>query len=386
MKILHSGDWHVRDADIEEIILCLAKITDMAHQQGPDLIVIAGDLFHSQDTKLDSPSAKLVVFTISKLAEVAPVAIVLGTPSHDGKAPEILELVTGKYPVRVASRPMQVVLKDDRRLFDIEYLNAMNSGKIEAIVSLIPQPTKQFLQTTDEGISEAMSGIFAGFGAKASEFDVPHILVGHWNVGGAELSTGQFMTGRDIEISRDQMALAKADLICLGHIHKAQEFYSGSIYRVNDGELEDKGFWIHHLINDADGFFVESEFIQTACKKLIRVNQDLTNPNEQSRTINADGAYVRIDMKVWQDEAAKINKEALEQFYMDAGALGVDIRLIRVPRETLRAESVRQAETLSDKIIEQAKIKGEEVPEGVLLLAEKLESMTAQDLIQEATL
>ena len=49
----------------------------------------------------------------------------------------------------------------------------------------------------------AMSGIFAGFGAKSAEFDCPHIAAGHISMGGAYISETQTLIGVDIEITKE---------------------------------------------------------------------------------------------------------------------------------------------------------------------------------------
>jgi DNA repair exonuclease SbcCD nuclease subunit len=84
MKILHSADWHVRDKDIEEITKCLGFLVETARTEGTDLITIAGDCFDSRDIKLDSQSAKLVIKIISELADICPVAVVLGRQAMMG--------------------------------------------------------------------------------------------------------------------------------------------------------------------------------------------------------------------------------------------------------------------------------------------------------------
>jgi len=242
-----------------------------------------------------------------------------------------------------------------------------------------------------------MNGLFAGFGAKASEFDCPHILVGHWNVSGSILPTGQVMTGKDIDIGFDQMMLARPDLIALGHIHKPQQigdraFYSGSLYPLTWGELEAKGFYVHTL----DGHkLVESKFIETPIRKLCRVSADYTKEplpeqcegfayqlTSEIITSECEGASVRCDFTVWQDEAALIPKEGIKQLYLDAGALDVDIRINTVPRETIRAAAVMEAETLKDEFAEMAKIRGEEIDPEILSMAEKLETVPAEELLK----
>ena len=59
MKLLHFADAHLRDKDIKECEKCLNFIVETAEAESVDLIVFAGDFFHSQELKLDSQSAEL---------------------------------------------------------------------------------------------------------------------------------------------------------------------------------------------------------------------------------------------------------------------------------------------------------------------------------------
>jgi len=370
MKILHLADIHAREKDIEEIEKCLGLVIDTAEKESVDLVVIAGDCFDSRDIKLDSLSAKLIIKTVSELANQCPVIIILGTPSHDGTAPEILNYAQGAHEVIVASRPGQ------------SYIEGIDKRN-DVVLTLIPTPTKQFFQT-ESGIAEsnveiaqAMNGLFAGFGAQASEFNCPHILVGHWQVAGSVVSTGQVLTGHDIDIPFDSMMLANPDLICLGHIHKPQQigdraFYPGSLYPLTWGELEAKGFYIHELEGKK---LIESKFIETPIRKLVRLSDDFVKSEESGdRSPDAiKGAHVRLDVTVYQDEAASIDKEQIESGYIALGAESVDIRIIRIPRETVRSESVLKVNTLRDKISAMAELREETVSESVLRKADFLE-------------
>ncbi|MFA5323906.1 MAG: metallophosphoesterase [Smithella sp.] len=368
LKVLHLADIHPREKDAEELKKCLSFVVMVAQSEKVDLTLIAGDTFSLEATnKIDSPVVKLIIEAVSALADIGPVFIIEGTQSHDGAAPEILQYVKGKYPVHVTTMPEQIYVK-----------------QLDVVLTLIPTPTKQFFKTeggiveSNSEISMAMNAVFAGFGAQAHEFPTsPHILSGHWNVSGSILPTGQVMTGKDIDIGFDQMMLAAPDLIALGHIHKPQQigdraFYSGSLYPLTWGELEAKGFYIHEL----DGHkLVESRFIETPIRKLIRVEEDLVNEIE-SKDFDMEivkGAYVRVDFTVYQDEAGKIDKEATIAFYKDFGAIDVDIRIIRVPRQTVRSESVLKVNTLRDKIKAMAELREETVSESVLQKADLLE-------------
>ena len=384
MRILHLADIHARDKNIEEIETCLWFVVQQA--KDVDLIVIAGDIFDSRDIRLDSKAAKLIIKTVSELADIAPVAVIVGTPSHDGTAPEILRYSRGKHFIHVSSMPEQIYLVGG----ELSLSPGIGNIKPDAILTMIPQPTKQYfnqgsISESNDSISQAMNGLFAGFGAKAAELTrVPHILVGHWNVSGARLSTGQILTGQEIDISIDQMGFANAAAHLLGHIHMSQmigdrTFYSGSLYPLTWAEVEDKGFWLHEF--DADVLY-KSEFIKTPCRKLTRFQYDLTDDfngydladrmaSENQGKIS--GAFVRLDLTVWQDEAAKIDKETIMKIYMDAGALDVDIRIIRIPRETVRSESVLKFDRLRDKIKAMADLREETISDEILKKADLLE-------------
>lgn len=258
MVTLHTADWHVRDKDIAEIEKCLSFLTETARNEQPDLIIHAGDVFDSQNVKLDSMAAKLVFRIFSELANIAPVAVIIGTPSHEGTTIELLSYIDAKFPVHVSTRPEQLYLCEGDFNADPSELNTPAQAPVEAVISLIPAPTKQYINSnsdikgSDSEIAQAMSVMLAGFAAQAEAYNCPHILVGHWNTTGSLISETQTLTGVDIEISKDQMALANADIVLLGHLHLAQEikpniFYSGSIYANNFGELEDKGFYIHEI-------------------------------------------------------------------------------------------------------------------------------------------
>ena len=386
MIIIHTADWHLRDKDVDEAEKCLAALIETATDRFADLIVIAGDIFDSQEVKLDSKAAKLAVRTVSALADICPVAIVIGTSSHDGMAPSVLANVRGRFPVKVAATPEQVFL------YNLSFRDVMPAdSEPQAVITLIPQPTKQFFQTqsgiveSDKEIGEAMSALFAGFGARAAAYpDVPHILIGHWNVAGSILSNGQTLVGMDIEIGNDQMALANPTLTCLGHIHKAQQiglstFYSGSLHHLNWGELETKGYWEHNI---AGQNLVESIFRETPARKLARFRFDLTAGEVIDVPFDGiAGADVRIDVTVWQDEAGMVDKTSIADNLARWGAQSVDVRLIRVPRQNVRSEAVLKVERLREKIEKMAELKGVEISASVLAKAVDLEAHTADELV-----
>jgi exonuclease SbcD len=85
MKLLHTSDWHVgksiRGASrAEEHTAVLAEIAGIAHREGVDLIVVAGDLF---DSSTPAPESEEIVYrSLLALAKTgADVAVIAG--NHD---------------------------------------------------------------------------------------------------------------------------------------------------------------------------------------------------------------------------------------------------------------------------------------------------------------
>jgi len=394
MKILHLADLHLRDADIEEATRCGEFIVAKADEECPKLITIAGDIFDSQDIKLDTKAARLAIQFVSDLARIAPVVIVRGTPSHDGNSPEILSLAFGIGRVYVATKPTQLYLYDDNCLATVEEIDPVITDDVEAVITLVPTPTKQFFQgsegtdikTGDAEIAGAMATMFAGFGAMAAKYKVPHILIGHWNITGAYVSATQILTGVDIEISPDQMALAHADLCCMGHIHKPQPigqniFYSGSPWALNWGEEYRHGFFLHTL---CDHSLLNSQFILTPATGLLRYNLDMTAGQKAAELIAPTGgpenAIVRIDINVFQDEVDLIDRPYLQDAF--SWAKKVDIRINRIPRGNVRSETILIAERLRDKLTAKANMNGGGmVPESILRKADAIEGMEPEALV-----
>jgi len=399
VEILHTADWHSRAEDLDEIKACGDTILKTALERKPDLVVIAGDVFHSRDAKAESEHVKYSIGLVRDLSGICPVVGVIGTPSHDGKAPLLLNSVGSNHEVFIAERPVQVILRNDQLL-------PLTPDRIPdtpatlppaAIITLIPAPTKEFFKS-DAGISEgdqeigqALTTMFAGYGATAANYQAPHILVGHWNVTGAFVSGTERLTGVDIEVSVDQMAMAQANVVCLGHIHLGQKigeniFFSGSPQMNSWGEIADKGLF-YHTIDWGDTVFrhdgergqLTSEFITTPTTKRIRFDADLTDTTKEVPMTSYQGgdykdALIRLDFKVFTDEVSIIDQDAIRKFFEGEGAKQVDINIARIPRINARSSRLLEIDALREKVQEHAKIKDEAVSESILAKADRLDN------------
>jgi DNA repair exonuclease SbcCD nuclease subunit len=405
MKVIHTADWHFREKDHSEIYKCVRYIADRAAMENPDLIVISGDITDSRHLDLDSNSARSILEIISFMLDVAPVAIVIGTPSHDGKAALALRECKGVYPILVSDMPGQWVYNNG----GVGKFDKINSDTCQVnsdafLLTQIPQPTKQYfitdlsIEDTDKAISQAMDSILASFGSVAEKFDsIPHIVNGHGQIGGAFISETQQLIGRDIEVSKSQLAMLNAHLICYGHIHKAQRmgnnaFYAGSPTRMNHGETEDKGFYVHKL-DFPDSTWKDSDFIKTPAIYLHESKIDLTketaHPEKMTDNIDImtglndmcellvedhDNWGCKITITAWQDESKTISKPEIEKLLLSHGAQSTMVNIIRKPRDTVRSQAVLEADMLPDKIMAMAELRGEKVSDSILDKAALLES------------
>ena len=401
MKIIHTADWHFNERDHDEIKKCVQFIVDYARDERPDLFIVSGDITDSRYLNLDSKSARTILNIFNRMLDIAPVAVVTGTPSHCGFSETALRECRGRHDIVVSDHPEQYVYSDGG-WFPLKTFEGSNP---DFLISQIPQPSKQYyitevgIEDTDKAISEAMSSIFLGFGTPTWPH-IPHIVNGHFQVGGAFISETQQLIGRDIEISTDQLNLLNADLICLGHIHKHQDFknkdgfysafYSGSPTRMNFGETEDKGFYFHQInergCNDILGHIMPN-FITTPAKYMHNAEFDLIKGDfEDSITFRmcleslAEGlsddheSYdLKLTITTWQDEASDLVQNEIKNIFLESCCNNIKLLIIRKPRETVRSEKVLNADTLPNKLIAMGELRGEDISESVLNKAKALE-------------
>jgi exonuclease SbcD len=388
MKILHCGDIHFRNDLVEEIIRCTDFMIGQAIKEKPDLSIIAGDLFDERQA-YDSPAFKAAVDFVRKLADVSPVYILKGTNSHDGISVKFLEALSTRYPVRVAEEIGYTMFLTDFQTVDYEKLitGLKNGVYTNAIILSIPPVSKANLlahgnNEMEESRLDTIDALrnvlqmFGTIGEEARHADIPVILVGHLTVTGSTLSTGQQMVGREIELGVGDLRMSFADLVCLGHIHKVQSwgeiFYSGSITRLNYGEEEAKGFWIHELSGNS---LISSRFIETPARKMITV--DLDNESAQTELANiTEGSCVRIRYQTTEDQVHTFDELSLRNNLLKAGASEIKIEKTVIPVERVRAEGISKLNSVEDKLRKWAETAGIELTGSII---EKLHQLEQED-------
>jgi len=388
--LLHVADLHHgNDEDLlKDTTKCAEFVVAQAKVRKPDLIAIAGDIW-DRAVILGSPATIAAIRFVRHMGSIAPVVIASGTLTHDAPgSTRIFGELRTVYPVYATDVPGQIALIGEGLIPCVPDVDQDTLKDCRAIVSVLPTVTKAGILagkdlSINEGnreVAELVRDLLQAWGMlneRANRLSIPTVLVGHCNVTGAALSTGQKLIGREIEIGVADLRLARARLVCLGHIHKAQQlgsdvFYSGSITRQDHAETEDKGFFVHSL----DGERLDSEFVRTPARKMVTLESDGL-PDASLLDTVGEGDYVRIKYTVNEEDRHQVDDAALVRVAMEKGAFDVKIDKDTIPLVTSRAEGISRLHSLPEKFAKWADLNGVAVTEELL---SKLGMLQEQDL------
>jgi len=253
-------------------IKCLDVLVETAVREQPDIILICGDIWHTAKIWSERSNVELRVAAdyIDKLAEISFVVVLYGTPNHDSQE-------TFNSLVRMCGSG-NACFVDTPDFFTV----TTKSGPIQ--IAGLPGFDKGFFRAQFPGLSaeeenqvftQQLAQVVAGLSAQLDP-TIPSVLMAHHTVVGCDMGNGGTHIFQANEVVLDAATLDNSafDLVCLGHIHKAQRvkacskpvFYTGSIdaFTFND-EGQDKGFWIHTKSNQ----ILLSDFIATPAREFL---------------------------------------------------------------------------------------------------------------------
>lgn len=240
IRVAFMTDQHFDTASRWDETLRIARwCEDTCRKLDVDLIALGGDIFERRPNPLEM---RAVCEHVQALADIATVVGCRGNHDvEDSLAP--LNLLDARYTIHVVDRPHS-------RQFTAKNREAYN-------VHLMPWPRRATLLASVGDVGreaaghvahEALQNVLRGFGMHRTP-GVPSVFVGHVQIGGSKVSTGQPLApGADFELTLADLALTQADAYLLGHIHLPQEWtiggapalYGGSTRRTAYGELEEK--------------------------------------------------------------------------------------------------------------------------------------------------
>lgn len=288
LKVLHTADWHLGNfpapasksrTNLRYLDICayIEYLIAKAKELDPDIIIIAGDVFHQAKTWSDRglQETNAIVGYINQLSAIAPVCVLRGTPNHDGKMHYNL---------------LSTALHDNDRVYIIDEPCVKNINNLAA-VTFVPifDKTTQRMESDVPMDKEAENNYFSDkvrdaildLKKEADAYNLPTILVTHYTVLGSIMPNGRTNIFATNEVVIDPVTLIQSDywLTCLGHIHKPQKidscpntFYSGSLCALTfNDERDPHGFYMHY-ITDHDN--VTSEFIEIPSRKFHTLQLD----------------------------------------------------------------------------------------------------------------
>jgi exonuclease SbcD len=361
LRLAHIADSHFDEhSRFQECVKVHDWIADDIACRRVDLIVHSGDVYERKST----PTERMAVARFfQQLARVAPVVVVRGNHDVLGDLP-LLERLETDHPITV-----------------VEGASAFFAGGFA--VACLAWPSKAGIlalgaESHAEGellAGEALRNVLRGLGEKLRHANdaEPRILLAHAMVRGSRVSTGQPLVGCDLELGLEDLALARAHYVALGHIHKCQDWpaseagefagrivYPGSPRRTAFGELEAKGY----ALAEFDGQSCTGwTFVETPCAPMYLVEDEwgdddgangwLVGVDRHPAERPLAGAEVRFRYRVPADlrEEARAAAERVDADLRAAGAIDVKVEAIVKPQGTARAPEVASAPTLAEKLL-----------------------------------
>lgn len=349
IRLIHSSDIHWCREHQAEALESLGVIRDAAQEHEVDLVVLAGDLFDRGIQASDRDGMGDLIEIIQEILDIAPIAVVSGTPSHD--VPGCYEILTHL----AAANPFIMLDPDCPRV--------IGEPGDQVLVLGCPEPGKQWLLAGKESlgsaeatqaVNEAMRGVLLGLGGLRREHpDIPCIMVYHGAVKGATMAAGQTVGGTELAIGAEDLALVGADYYALGHIHMAQQvgslpaWYAGSAYPCSWGELDQKSCRLVTLGEPVEWPIVETVAFPHAPRMKI-----VTTVAAGIDGQDVSGKQVWLVLKDTADALRGITeKEVIDELEADHGALATSrVSFEPIPVETVRAAEIADARTLADKV------------------------------------
>ncbi|MFC8618666.1 exonuclease SbcCD subunit D [Micromonospora purpureochromogenes] len=252
MKILHTSDWHVGkvlkgQSRADEHKQVLAGVIEIARDERPDLVIVAGDLY---DTAAPGPEAtRLVTRALTALRRTGADVVAIGGNHDNGQALDALRpwaeaagiTLRGGVRENPAEHVIEGTTRDGER-WQLAALPFLSQRYAVRAVEMYELTAAEATQTYADHLGRVLARLTEGF----TEPGRVHLVTAHVTVVGATTGGGE----RDAHTVLGYAVPAtvfpgNAHYVALGHLHRSQRVigpcpirYSGSPLAVDFGEQE----------------------------------------------------------------------------------------------------------------------------------------------------
>lgn len=371
IRIAHIADLHCCREHQAEAMKSLRFFADYIKKSPVDLVTVSGDTWDASMLNTEASGFNGFVDAIRDVAELAPLAMIYGTPSHDTDGSlEIFQKINSKYPITILE-PAQAYVLDKLNdacscLVNLDEVQKIMknpcSSKAKLLIFGIPEPRKKYLLADNsvgkdelEGaLREAMQKLCFLIAAKRRErASLPCVMLYHGDIAGSKLQNDQTVErGTGIAITIDDLASIGADYYALGHIHKPQQvgnlpaYYAGSIYPRNFGETHKAAFNIVEI--DGAGIPARVETVPFPHPQNMKIDAAFGKDDFSGEDVA--GKRVWVDITCTKEERALLDADKILSGIMTRGAAdGSRVTISDIPVETVRAAKITGAVGAGEK-------------------------------------
>ena len=362
IKVMHFADTHFGvelygrlDPDtgmntrLQDFKKSLLQAIDKALEAGIHLAIFSGDAYKARDPR--QTEQREFASCIRKLTDAGiPVVLLAGNhdlPAMRGRASAVeIYRTLGVTNVTVISKPEVVIIETLVGAVRIcgmpTLMKGVNLGKEEL--------QGKSLQESRRAMEQRYADEIAHMAKESAKDALPTILMGHFWVNGAKLSSwqaGYFAQG-DPQVPLTALLHPQFDYVALGHIHRHQNLnptgdapvvYCGSPDRIDFGERDEiKGF----VLVDLQKGCAKYEFVPlTSCRELLEidVDADTDDPTQSILTSIKErplrGNIVRLTYRISQEKVGQVREKEIRD------ALSGAFMVVSIVRKVQRSSAAR---------------------------------------------
>jgi len=330
MRILHTSDWHVGKvlkgrARHDEHIRVLGQVVEIARQEQPDLVVIAGDLY---DTAAPAPdSTRVVTRALSALRQTGAQVVAIGGNHDNGPALDALRPwaeaagITLRGSVR--DNPDELLVSGTTeggerwQLVALPFLSQRYAIRAAEMYELSAAEASQTY-------ADHLARLIARLSERFADPGVVNLLTAHLTVVGASTGGGEREAHTVMGYAVPATVFpSNAHYVALGHLHRSQQVigpcpvrYSGSPLAVDFGE-EENVCSVAIVDVSADKAARVRDVPVTSARSLRTVRGSL----EQLAKVNLPDAWLRVFVR----EAPRVGlREDVQELLPNALEVRID--------------------------------------------------------------